>query len=319
MATTTTVSSNYAGKEAGRIFGKAFKEADTLQRGLISVYQNVNYKLNMRLMSYTDGTKVYSCIADGGFTTAASGVITLSEKVLEPIKLMLPLQVCKEDFRQTWSEDLMGDSASNPNMPSDILEAIQLEVLSATAERTDRVIWQGDNSANANEWEGFIPLWEVDANVIKANNGIVPTGTAFTTANVLGEFAKVASAIPVELRRKNVTWVISPDVADIWTQYLISQGAANGLGGNANTGLVYGRYNLEVVNGLPDNTVAVYQKENLAFGTGLLGDHNELKIVDEDEIGLLTGQVRMKMVYNGGVQYANSDEIVYYLSTTTPA
>jgi len=34
-------------------------------------------------------------------------------------------------------------------------------------------------------------------------------------------------------------------------------------------------------------------------------------MVDEDEIGLLTGQVRMKMVYSGGVQYYNSEEIVW--------
>ena len=39
-------------------------------------------------------------------------------------------------------------------------------------------------------------------------------------------------------------------------------------------------------------------------------------MVDEDEIGLLTGQVRAKMVYNGGVQYYNSEDIVWYLSTT---
>jgi len=318
MATTTNVTSNYAGKEAGVIIGKAFKEADTLQRQLVSIYQNVNYKLNMRLIQYADGTKAYSCIADGGFTTVADGTITLSEKVLEPVKLMLPLQVCKEDFRQTWSEDLIGDSASNPNMPQDILEAIQLEVLQSTAERTDSLIWTGD-STNTNEWDGFITLWGSDANVIKANNGITPAGAAITSSNVFAEFAKVKDAIPYKLRRKSLIWAVSPDVADAYTQKLIENGAANGLGGNANTGLVYGRYNIEVINGLPDNTVVVYQRENLAFGTGLLGDHNELSVVDEDEIGLLTGQVRMKMVYNGGVQYANSDEIVWYLSTTAPA
>lgn len=310
MATTVTVGSNYAGKEAGKIWGKVFKEADTLQRDLISFYPNVNYKLNMRLIQYTDGTKAYACISDGGFSTAASGSIVLSEKVLEPVKLMLPLEVCLEDFRQTWSEDLIGDSAHNPNMPRDIYEAIQAQVLDQTAERTDRVIWQGD-SANTNEWDGYITLWNADANIIKVGNGITSTGAPFSTANVLSNFAKVASAIPVALRRKNVTWVISPDVADIYTQYLISQGAANGLGGNANTGLVYGRYTLEVVNGLPDNTVAVYQKENLAFGTGLLSDHNQIEM----EHRKMYGTVQMLMVYNGGVQYANSDEIVYFDST----
>jgi len=314
MATTTNVSSNYAGKEAGRIFGKAFKEADTLRLGLIDVYQNVNYKLNMRLLQYADGTKDYSCIADGGFTTVADGTITLTERVLEPQKLMLPLQVCKEDFRATWSEDLIGDSAHNPNMPQDILEAIQLNVLESTAERTDDLIWNGDSS-NAGEWDGFIKLFEADGNVIKANNGITAGGAAITEANVEAELKKVLNAVPIKLRRKNLQVVVSPDVFQAYSFYLISKGIADN--GDASEKQVrFGKYVITEVNGLPANTVIVYQKENLAFGTGLLGDHNELKIVDEDEIGLLTGQVRMKMVYNGGVQYAFGDEIVYYLSTT---
>lgn len=33
MATTTTVTPDYAGKEAGVIIGQAFKEADTISKG----------------------------------------------------------------------------------------------------------------------------------------------------------------------------------------------------------------------------------------------------------------------------------------------
>ena len=45
MATTVTVTSNYAGKEAGAIIGQAFKEADTIQKGFITTFENINYKL----------------------------------------------------------------------------------------------------------------------------------------------------------------------------------------------------------------------------------------------------------------------------------
>jgi len=41
-----------------------------------------------------------------------------------------------------------------------------------------------------------------------------------------------------------------------------------------------------------------------------------LQVVDEDAIGLLTGQVRYKMVYNFGVGYYNPTEIVWLLTTT---
>ena len=308
MATGMTVGSNYAGKEAGAIIGKAFKEGDTLSKGIITVAQGINYKLNMRRIRYTDGTTAYSC----GHTPA--GAIVLSERVLEPVKLKNDFDVCKEDFRATWSEDMMGDSASN-GMPSDIQSAILAEVLGETAEITDSKIWNGDSS-NPDEWDGFLKLFGADAAVIKANNGIVPQAAAITKANVLAAFELVTAAIPTALRRKDLKFIVSPDVADAYAKYLIANGAANGLGGNANTSLIYGRYTIETVNGLPDNTIVIFESKNLVFGTGLLGDHNQVSIVDEDEIGLLTGKVRGKMVYNGGVNYYNSEDVVWYLSTT---
>lgn len=308
MPTTQTVSSNYAGKAAGEIIGQSFKESDTLSRGLITLLQNVNTKISLRRIRYTDGTVGYSC----DFTP--EGAVVLNERTIEPVKLMNSLEVCKQTFRDTWSDDLFGDSAWNNTMASDIQSAILANVLESTAERTDNLIWNGD-SLNAGEWDGFVKLFDADAAVIKANNGIVPQAAAITKANVLDAFELVTSAIPYALRRKTLKFVVSPDVADAYTKFLIDNGSANGLGGDANTNLIYGRYMIEVVNGLADNTIVIYEDKNLVFATGLLGDHNEIRIKDMDEV-LLDGNVRMKMVYNGGVNYYNSEDIVYYLSTT---
>ena len=49
MATTTTVSSNYAGKAAGEIIGAAFREADTLRLNLLTVAENVKSHTQMEL------------------------------------------------------------------------------------------------------------------------------------------------------------------------------------------------------------------------------------------------------------------------------
>lgn len=311
MATTVTTTSNYAGKVAGAIIGKTFKEADTLRLDLITMAPNVNFKLNMRRIRYTDGTTAYSC----GFTP--QGAIVLNERVLEPKKLKNDFQICKEDFRATWSEDSMGASAHNNNAPADIMEAIQVEVLGETAEDVDYKIWNG-NDSNADEWDGFITMFAADSAVIKANNGITPIGAAITEANVESELKKVLAAIPVALRRKDVKVLVSPDVFQSYWFYLVSKGIAyNGDAGEKQ--VRFGKYMITEVNGLPANTIVVYEKKNLVFGTGLEADFNEIKLVDEDEIGLLTGQVRGKMVYSGGVQYYNSEDIVWYLSTTTPA
>lgn len=297
MATTTSVTSNYAGKEAGAIIGKTFKEADTLRLGLVTLAPNVGYKLNMRRVRYTDGTTGYSC----GFDP--QGTITLNERVLEPTKLKNDFQVCKEDFRATWSQETMGASASNPNAPADIMEAIQVEVLGQTAEDVDYKIWQGD-SGNADEWDGFLKLFLADSGVIDVDIDAV------TEANVEAQLKLALAAVPIALRRKDLKVMVSPDVFQYYYFWLISKGIANGLGGDEKQ-VRFGKYMLVEVNGLPANTIVIAEPKNLVFGTGLEADFNQITMVDEDEVGLLTGQIRGKMVYSGGVQYYNSEDIVW--------
>ena len=202
----------------------------------------------------------------------------------------------------------MGASAHNKMLGTDIKKAITAEILAETAERVDNLIWNGD-ATNTNEWDGFTTLFAADGSVVKPT----PAG-AVTKANVLAAFELVDDNIPVNMLRKQKTWVISPDVAQKYNQLLISNGVSNGLGGAANTNLVYGsKENPVVVNGLAANTIVVYEKKNLVFACGLKADFNQLAVVDEDQIGLLTGMVRYKMVYNGGCNYYNSEDIVYYV------
>ena len=308
MATTVTVGSNYAGKEAGGIIGAAFKESDTLRLGLVTVAENVNFKLNLKKIAYTDGTTDYSC----GHTPL--GAITLSEKVLEPKKVKNDFDICKEDFRATWSEDSMGASASNPNAPADIMEAIQLEVLSSQAEKVDAEIWSGVNATPGEIGDGLLVQFAADAGIVKAGNGITALAAATTEANVEAHLKAALAAVPTSIRRKDLTVAVSPDVFQSYWFYLVSKGIAND-GSTEPKQTRFGRYTLTEVNGLPDNTIVVFEKANVIFATGLQGDHNDISLVDEDEIGLLTGQVRGKIVYNGGVGYYNSEEIVWLLTT----
>ena len=309
MATTTNVSSNYSGKVAGGIIGAAFKEGSTLSLGVLTVAENVNYKMNLRKIAYADGTVNYSC------GHAPAGTITLSEKVIEPKKVKNDFTVCKEDFRQTWSEDSMGASASNVNAPADIMEAIQLEMLSSQAAKVDEDIWTGLNATAGETGDGFTVQFAADGAVIKANNGITALGAATTEANVEAHLKAALNAIPVALRKKEVQVLVSSNVFQAYTFYLISKGIAwNGTADDKTA--KFGRYNLVEIQGLPDDTIVCSEKKNLVFATGLNADFNTVAIEDEDEIGLLTGNVRGKIVYNAGVGYYNSNEIVWLLTTT---
>lgn len=308
MATNLTVSSNYAGKVAGEIIGKAFKEADTIGKNLITVMPDIDYQGSLRKIAYSDGRTDYSC----GFTPA--GAVTLSEVVLAPKKIKNDMEICKEDLRQIWSSASMGFSAKNDSIPKDVETALIAEILADTAEAVDYEIWNGDSSVNG-QFGGLIPQFSADGSVIKANNGITAIGAATTKANVITVIETFLNAIPVALRRKSdLILAVSNNVALAYQQALVSAGINNGLGG-ADMPLQYGSYKLEVVNGLPDNTLVAYQRKNVYFGTGLMADHNELRLVDQDESSL-TGTVRGKMVYTAGTKYVNSEEIVWLLTTT---
>lgn len=303
MATTVSVNSNYNGTVAGEIVGKAFKEADTIAKGLVTVLPNIPVKTSIRKIDYGNGRQDFSC----GFTPAGS--VTLAEVVLEPKKIKNEAEICKEDFRNVWDTATMGFSAHNDNMPVDEEQALLVEILADTAQATDSDIWIGD-ATDDGHFYGFLPLFLADATVID-----VASPATITKSNVIAKIEATLDAVPIALRRKtDLIFAVSPDVALAYTQALVSAGISNGLGG-ADMVLQYGTYKLEVVNGLPASTMVIYQKKNLYFGTGLLSDHNEVRIKDMDETDL-SGTVRYKMVYTAGVQYVRGNEIVLYTTYT---
>lgn len=304
MPTTTTVSSNYNGKVAGQLFLKAWKESDTLKSGVVTLYPNVNSKLSLRKLETTNGRREYSC----GHTPA--GAITLAEVSETPVKFKDDFDFCKETFRATWTSDDLGASAANDVFPKEILDGIIASKLAEEASYTDDTIWQGTEAVNG--YDGFLTKFAADATVLKVD------GTTIDKSNVIAELEKAIDKIPLALRRKTLNVMISPDVAQAYNFYLIEKGTVNGLGGNANTELVFGKHRLIEIGGLPANTIVIAETGNLGFMTGALEDHNSIQVVDEDSIGLLTGKIRGTMVYNAGVIYVYGPEIVWYRIPVIP-
>ena len=66
-----------------------------------------------------------------------------------------------------------------------------------------------------------------------------------------------------------------------------------------------------VANGLADNTAMAAEKSNLYFGTGLLSDHNEVKVIDMGDIDG-SQNVRIVMRFTAAVQYGIGADIVLY-------
>lgn len=301
MPTTVTSNSNYSGREAGVIIGKMYKEANTLSNNLLTVFENINYKLNLRQIELTGGRRAYTC----GFVPAGS--ITLSEKVLEPLKMKDDFQICKEDLRNQWNDGDLGASAWNDGDMKPIMDAVLAQKLAQEAEAFDFMIWNGDSTnTSPQEFDGFLKQFAADGDIITV------TGTAITETNVLAELKKALAAIPVALKNSmNLKVAVSSNVAQSYYFYLATQGAINGLGGDANTTVKFGKYNLIEVNGLPDDTIVIFEPKNMVFATGLQADFNDIRLVDSDEINL-DGLIKGSMVYNAAVGYYNGEEIVWY-------
>jgi len=78
-----------------------------------------------------------------------------------------------------------------------------------------------------------------------------------------------------------------------------------------NGALTFDGVKLFVANGLADNTAVAAEKSNLFFGTGLLADHNEVKVLDMQDLDG-SQNARIIMRFTAGVQYGNIEDIVTY-------
>lgn len=308
MATTTSITSTYAGEFAGKYIAAALLSGSTIENGGIEVKPNVKYKEVIKKAA-TDANIIKDATCD--FT--ATGELTLTERILQPEEFQVNLELCKQDFRSDWEAVQMGYSAYD-NLPPKFSDFLIGHVAGLVAEKTEQNIWRGV-TANAGEFDGFVTLATADADV----NDVV--ATAVTSANVIDELGKIVDAIPSALYGKEDEYIyISQNIARAYVRALGGFGAA-GLGANGtnaqgtqwwnNGALSFDGVKLFVANGLADDTAMAAQKSNLYFGTGLLSDMNEVKVLD---MGDLDGSqnCRVIMRYTSGVQYGIGSDIVLY-------
>lgn len=310
MATTTTVSTSYAGEHSSKWISAALLSGVTLSNELITIMPNVKYK------SVVSNLVSASGLADASCDFTATGAVTLTERILEPKSLQVNKQLCKADFRDTWQAIEMGYSAHDvlPKSFADYLLAHQAEQVAADIESH---IWNGD-AGNSGEFNGFMTLLTTDADLPAAQE---VAGTTLTAANIITELGKVADAIPSRLYGKEGLRIyVSQNAMRLYVRALGGFGTS-GLGANGvdNKGtmwyqggeLMFDGIPLVVANGLTANQMLATTKENLFFGTGLLSDQNEVRLIDEAEI---TGSqnVRLIMRFTAGVQYGNVTDICTY-------
>lgn len=308
MATTTSVTTTYAGEFAGKYIGAALLSGNTLAQGGVTIVPNVKFKQVIKRLDLNSLTANASC----DFTPTST--VTLDERILQPKELQVNLELCKSDFQDDWEAVQMGYSAFD-SLPPKFSDFIIARVAEQVAQKTEQDIWAG--TAGAGAFNGFSTLISTDANLPAAQE---VTGTTVTAANVIDELGKIVDAVPNRLYGRDDLHIYVAQ--NIFRAYKRSLGGfqtgglgANGVGGQGTNQdinvLYFDGIKIFMANGLADNTAIATTKDNLYFGTGLLSDHNEVRLLDMAELDG-SKNVRMVMRYTAGVQYGFATDMVTY-------
>jgi hypothetical protein len=187
----------------------------------------------------------------------------------------------------SWEALQLGYSAFD-TIPKNFNDYLISYVGGVVAQATEISIWQG-SAANNGQFNGFIPALSASiaasTGVIAAKSGSTVISGSVTYGNVIDKMNSVVASIPNTVYGKEDLLIyVSTNVGKAY-QAALAGGAvgANGWNNQMNVGEKPFNFNgIEVVlcPGMPDNTIVAAEKSNMHFGTGLLNDYNEIRVLD---------------------------------------
>lgn len=297
-----SITSNFAGEHAGQYIAAALKSATSLE--YLTVLENVK-KRNI--------TKVAgaSLVADATCDFTDAGTLTLTERILDPKEFQINVDLCKKDLLADWQAAQMRAGAHNRGMSDDFTAFVMSYLSSTIADHVESNIWAG-NTGTGGEFVGFMHagngLFENDAAIVEADNS-GGAGTAFTASNIIANMQIAIAAVPSAVYTKEDLYLyMSPKS---YRFYISAISALSAFPFNH-----MGQYTPEfegvkiaVCNGMVENKMVAAQASNLFFGTDLLSDHTEIRMLDMADLDG-SDNVRVVAKYTAGVQHAQGGDIV---------
>jgi len=313
FALPTISNSTYAGEAAAGYIAAALLSARTLDNKLVTIMPNVKFKSVIQKLDVSGIVQDASC----DFTT--SGSVAISERILEPKELQVNLQLCKQEFVDSWEALQLGFSAFD-EIPKSFNDYLVSYVGGKVAEATEQAIWQGTNING--QFLGFQSALSASiaaggaTAVLAAKSGSTIISGSITSANVLDVMNSVVNTIPDTVYGKeDVLLYVPTNVAKAYQQALAGGAVgANGWNNQMNVGEKPFNFNgIEIVlcPGMSASKIVAAQKSNLFFGTGLMSDYNEVRVLDMANIDG-SQNYRIIMRYTAGTQFGIGQDIVYY-------
>ena len=296
MATTTSITTSYAGEKAAGFISASLLSAPTIDKGGITIKPNVKYKQVMQKLAVGD------IIADASCDFTATSSVTLTERYLQPKDFQVNLELCKKDFESDWLSIEQGFSSFD-ELPKSFANYLIGHVAGKVAAKIENNIWNGADTVGSGEFDGLVNLMTADADVIDV------TGPATTAANIIAQLGAVIDSIPETIYgNEGLSIYISQADARSYVRAQAALGYKD-LYHVGQTEMDFEGVKLFVANGLSAGVMVAGEKENLSFGTGLQSDTNLVKLIDLADIDG-SQNVRIVMRYSAGVNYSIGSELV---------
>lgn len=315
LATAVNISTSYQGEFAGEYIAAALLSASTINDGGVTVKANISFKEVIKKLATGDLVSPASCDFD------PNSSVTLTERIIQPTELQVNLQLCKKDFVNDWESQSMGFGISQ-TLPPKFSDFLIAHVASEVANSTELTLWQGDTAAvSNNSFDGFEKIIRAAAAAGDIPAGQQIAAAAVNSGNVIVELQKVVSAIPNSLYGKPGLRIYVPSsIAKFYVQALggFSVAATSNAGVDNkgtqwwnNGSLTVDGVQIFVCPGMSNDQMYAAEIENLYFGTGLLANNQEVKVIDMAEIDG-SQNVRLIMRFTSGVQFGIASDIVEY-------
>ena len=297
-----TISGNFAGVKAAGYIYPALLTGNTLGQGLVTIHENVDYRLNVRGIT-SQGEILRN--AECNFTDY--GDVTIADTVLEPKELQVNMQLCKKEFRSEWESLEMRGNILNQELPSSFLDFFVDRQLAKVAQGVETAIWQGTAGANGS-FAGLEAALAADATVVD----VAAVAGGLNAGNIIAQIGLVRDAISNSVYGKEDFSILVP--ISVQKFYIAAQAALGyqNLYHDGVTGLSFEGIPLKVANGLSDDKMVACRTSDLHFGTNLLTDMGpELRVLDMAELDG-SDNVRFILKFTAGTINTNGADIVYY-------
>jgi hypothetical protein len=288
-----TVSPNtYAGQFGNEYIAAALLSGETLSKELITLHPNVAYKQVIR--NWQQSISVTNATCD--YTDSSS--ITLGEYVLTTVEKQVNLTLCKNNLRTTWEAAQAGYSAFE-SLPATFEQFLLAQVAAEVAQEVEKGIWKTNTF-----YTGGMVQYLIDNAAYT-----LPYAGSTNSGNVVARLQAALDNSPAALYGKDgYQYYVGPSTMKAY-QAALSAGNYNFQFYVGEKPMNFQGIPVTMCPGLTDDDCILGLKSDLHFGTGLLSDFNEVKVLD---MANLDGSqnVRTIMRFTGGIIATNPTQQV---------